>query len=181
MSDQPADAQSAQSTSSHSDGHTSVPGPQTNITGNVHGHVYSGAIGQVGDRSIDIGGGDYYERSTIIQSPTPDRPLFVGVPGRPALFVGRASLEQALVRQLCAGTTTALSVEGLPGVGKTTLAVMLAHHPRIRARFSDGILWGGALAGDRSDFWWERSPGRMLVGRWTPFSGKRPAVLEAAT
>ena len=37
----------------------------------------------------------------------------------------------------------ALAAEGLPGVGKTTLAVALAHHPRILTHFRDGILWAG--------------------------------------
>ncbi len=37
----------------------------------------------------------------------------------------------------------ALSAEGLPGVGKTTLAVALAYHPAILSHFSDGVLWAG--------------------------------------
>jgi tetratricopeptide (TPR) repeat protein/transcriptional regulator with XRE-family HTH domain len=35
------------------------------------------------------------------------------------------------------------AVNGLPGVGKTTLAVALAHDKEIRAHFYDGILWVG--------------------------------------
>jgi hypothetical protein len=38
-----------------------VHGPQTNITGDVHAPIYSGNIGQIGDRNINLGGGNYYE------------------------------------------------------------------------------------------------------------------------
>ena len=44
-----------------------------------------------------------------------------------------------MVRELRSGKD--LAVEGLPGVGKTTLAVAIAHHPGIRRRFKDGVLW----------------------------------------
>jgi hypothetical protein len=36
-------------------------GPQTNITGNVQSSVYSGNIGQIGNRTINTGGGTYVE------------------------------------------------------------------------------------------------------------------------
>jgi hypothetical protein len=39
-----------------------VHGPQTNITGDVHGSVYSGNIGQIGNRTVNTGGGTYVER-----------------------------------------------------------------------------------------------------------------------
>ncbi|GAC1427230.1 MAG: hypothetical protein PVS3B3_03940 [Ktedonobacteraceae bacterium] len=38
---------------------------------------------------------------------------------------------------------TTLAVKGLPGVGKTALAVALAHDTEVRTHFSDGILWAG--------------------------------------
>jgi len=37
----------------------------------------------------------------------------------------------------------AISTQGMGGVGKTTLATMIAYHEAIRAHFSDGILWAG--------------------------------------
>ena len=43
-----------------------VHGPQTNIGGDVHGSVYSGNIGQIGDRHVDTGGGTYFERDANI-------------------------------------------------------------------------------------------------------------------
>ncbi|MEZ4728428.1 MAG: tetratricopeptide repeat protein [Caldilineaceae bacterium] len=69
--------------------------------------------------------------------------LFVGVLRLPNHFVGRDELVEELANQLIAGSHLALSAEGLPGVGKTTLAVALAHHPRILDHFHDGVLWAG--------------------------------------
>ena len=69
--------------------------------------------------------------------------LFVDVPTLPNYFVGRDDLLTDLVGPLTSGESLALSAEGLPGVGKTTLAVALAHHPNVLAHFSDGVLWAG--------------------------------------
>ena len=57
----------------------------------------------------------------------------------PPDFVGRNQEIERMVRELRSGKD--LAVEGLPGVGKTTLAVAIAHHPGIRRRFKDGVLW----------------------------------------
>ncbi len=65
--------------------------------------------------------------------------VYVGVPPMPPHFVGRGDLVQKMVRQFRSGED--LAVEGLPGVGKTTLAVALARHLRVRRNFKDGILW----------------------------------------
>ena len=70
-------------------------------------------------------------------------PLWANVPALPNHFLGRDALVDNLVQRLLAGQSTALLAEGLPGVGKTTLAVVLAHHPAILAHFSDGVLWAG--------------------------------------
>jgi hypothetical protein len=79
----------------------------------------------------------------IIQAPRELPPLWVNVPILPREFVGRDELVAGLVARLLAGQSTALSAEGLPGVGKTALAVVLAHHPAVLAHFTDGILWAG--------------------------------------
>jgi hypothetical protein len=127
--------------------------PQANITGDPQGSIYSGNIGQVGDRHTNTGGGAYVEgdvsadtfiaRDQINLIFQQERRLFAGVPGRPNHFLGRMDLVDRLVDRLCAGATTALSAEGLPGVGKTTLAVMLAHHRALLQHFQDGVLWAG--------------------------------------
>ncbi len=69
--------------------------------------------------------------------------VYANVPTMPTHFVGREVQVGQLVAQLTDGHTLALSTDGLPGVGKTTLAVALAHHGDILRHFSDGILWGG--------------------------------------
>jgi tetratricopeptide (TPR) repeat protein len=78
----------------------------------------------------------------IIEKATkPDAPaVYYGAPSKPPPdFVGRSQEIARMVRELQSGKD--LAVEGLPGVGKTTLAVAIAHHPGIRRRFKDGVLW----------------------------------------
>jgi tetratricopeptide (TPR) repeat protein len=66
-------------------------------------------------------------------------------PPRPAhQLMGRADLLQELKGRLMSGSDTALTaLNGLPGVGKTTLAIELAHDPEILSHFEDGVLWVG--------------------------------------
>lgn len=73
-------------------------------------------------------------------------------------IVGRDELMARLHTQLLAGNNIALSaINGLPGVGKTTLATLLAHDPTIRTQFPDGVLWVG-LGRDPDVF--------QLLGQW---------------
>lgn len=59
-------------------------------------------------------------------------------------FVGRLRERSTIKARLRAGSSVLLTtVEGIPGVGKTTLAIAMAHDPEIRAYFQDGILWAG--------------------------------------
>lgn len=59
-------------------------------------------------------------------------------------FVGRERDIIAIKQQLRGrGSQAFTALNGLPGVGKTALAVTLAHDPEIRAYFSDGVLWAG--------------------------------------
>lgn len=59
-------------------------------------------------------------------------------------LMGREYLLAQLKAHLLAGNTLVLSVlQGLPGVGKTALALALAHDPEVQAHFADGILWTG--------------------------------------
>ena len=88
-------------------------------------------------------GGNLTISGVTVQLPAKLPPLWVNVPSLPNHFLGRDVLVDDLVARLLAGHSPALSAEGLPGVGKTTLAVVLAHHPGILAHFSDGVLWAG--------------------------------------
>ncbi|HRJ44638.1 MAG: ATP-binding protein [Caldilineaceae bacterium] len=75
--------------------------------------------------------------------PPERQPLWVDVPSLTAHFIGRDTIVADLSARLTAGGSVALSAEGKPGVGKTTLAVALAHHREVLAHFSDGVLWAG--------------------------------------
>src|SRR5260370_35848835 len=71
-------------------------------------------------------------------------PLVFLAPPRPREFVGRDKLLNDLKQQLFIGKTLALfAFDGLPGIGKTTMAVALAYDPDILKHFSDGVLWAG--------------------------------------
>jgi tetratricopeptide (TPR) repeat protein len=68
-------------------------------------------------------------------------PFFYNVPRRPPRsLVGRASVVQQVKQRLFDGEDIALH-GGLPGVGKTTVAVHLANDHEVVARFPDGVLW----------------------------------------
>jgi tetratricopeptide (TPR) repeat protein len=95
-------------------------------------HVHAGRDIRIGDTT-----NHYYGAA--------ERPpaLHVGVPPMPAHFVGREPLVAEVAQRLVAGLTLALSADGLPGVGKTTLAVALAYRREVLDHFTDGVLWGG--------------------------------------
>ncbi|TMC21421.1 MAG: tetratricopeptide repeat protein [Chloroflexi bacterium] len=56
-------------------------------------------------------------------------------------LLGRDLLLQQLEERIL--DTQRIAMHGLPGVGKTALAIALTHSAKIRARFCDGILWAG--------------------------------------
>jgi tetratricopeptide (TPR) repeat protein len=65
------------------------------------------------------------------------------IPLQPAIrLVGRdVELTRLKIRLLNSGNVALAALNGLPGVGKTALAIELVHDKEIRAHFSDGILW----------------------------------------
>lgn len=76
-------------------------------------------------------------------APTTELHPFLAPP-RPHNLVGRQDELKALKAQLLSeGAQTPLALYGLPGVGKSSLAIELAHDPEILATFEDGVLWAG--------------------------------------
>ena len=91
----------------------------------------------------DLAIGAIHIGDNYITQPAERPPLWVRVPGLPAHFLGRDALLDDLVERLLRDGAPAVAIHGLPGVGKSTIAVMLAHHKRLLAHFSDGVLWAG--------------------------------------
>jgi tetratricopeptide (TPR) repeat protein len=88
----------------------------------------------------------------------------------PHEVIGRDELVTVLKEQLFAGHSLALSaINGLPGVGKTTLAVLLAHDNDVQSHFPDGVLWVG-LGRDPDVF--------HQLGAWAEIVGVDSAELE---
>ena len=65
--------------------------------------------------------------------------LFRAPSGLEHALVGREPLLQTLKQRLFSGENIALT--GLPGAGKTALAVTLAHDTKVQEHFRDGVLW----------------------------------------
>ncbi len=85
----------------------------------------------------------------------------------PVHLVGREDELAELKQRLRSGDSVAMSaLHGLPGVGKTTLAVTLAHDAEMRAHFRDGILWAGL--GPTPDVSSVLSRWSLLLGIATP-------------
>ncbi len=84
-------------------------------------------------------------------SPAPlTQPLFLADPSIPdtlnstSSLLGRTGLLARLKQQIFEGDNLALTaLNGLPGIGKTSLAVALAADQQVQSRFRDGILWAG--------------------------------------
>ncbi|EFH86080.1 tetratricopeptide repeat protein [Ktedonobacter racemifer] len=79
--------------------------------------------------------------STTIYDPMLPSRLTSDIP-----LVGRDALLQRLkelLQPISPHRSTRLVLQGLPGVGKTTLAMELAAHEEIRSWYPDGILWAG--------------------------------------
>lgn len=83
-----------------------------------------------------------------------------------ARLVGRKDLLARLKEFLCGDAKpVTVALNGLPGVGKTALAIELAYDPEVRAHFPDGILWAGL--GLKPDV-------MELLSRWGALLGVSP-------
>lgn len=67
--------------------------------------------------------------------------LSTHVPHLPRNFVPRAEELTALAATLLSESDEPVVVHGMPGIGKTVLAIALAHDKRVRESFPDGVLW----------------------------------------
>jgi tetratricopeptide (TPR) repeat protein len=114
---------------------------------------------EIGTVRFTVAGGGHLER------------LFVGVPSLSGSLVGRGQAIQDLQAQLTMGYAVArVSLHGLPGAGKSTLAQALIYDHAVLEHFGGGVLW--AALGPQGD------PG-VVLGRWGDALGHD--VSEAAT
>ena len=90
---------------------------------------------------VYTGGGDFINRAFITQEAKPEPPFTWGLPPKPIKFVGRQRLVGALTTAMLDGVGTPLVLEGLPGVGKSSLAYHLIEQRAIQDHFKDGLLW----------------------------------------
>lgn len=118
--------------------------------------------------------------------PAPASSIPFLAPPRPVhALVGRDDLLGRVKRQLMNGYNCALTaLNGLPGVGKTTLAVALAHDPVIRNHFPDGVLWVGLGRHPNTLFWlgiWAAAVGisEEAIARYADVT-QRAAAVHAA-
>lgn len=88
-----------------------------------------------------------------------------------APLIGRDT-ERSQLRQTVFQARAYAALSGLPGIGKTTLALDLVHDPDVRAHFHDGILW--ARLGATPDF-------QALFKRWGVLLGLLPEQMAACT
>lgn len=95
---------------------------------------------------------DTTEEATLLKAlyVEPQSPRRGSAPPLPPLVVGREISVEELrsglnpTVQSTGGTTVLqvlIAIHGWPGVGKTTLAAVLAHDPAVSRIFSDGVLW----------------------------------------
>ncbi|MFZ6030178.1 MAG: tetratricopeptide repeat protein [Chloroflexota bacterium] len=70
--------------------------------------------------------------------------IFLAPTRSPYALSGRAALLASVKQRLLSRDgSRAYAIHGLPGVGKTALAIELAHDPQILDHFCDGVLWVG--------------------------------------
>lgn len=83
--------------------------------------------------------------NVTLGSGQPRTPLgpFATVPPLPPAFLDRPEYSEPLIEKLlsCSVTLGVTAIEGMGGVGKTTMALALCHDVRARAAFADGIVW----------------------------------------
>lgn len=104
-------------------------------------------------------------RTSFLTDPTIPEAL-----GSTESLLGRDGLLRQIKQCLLEGNTLALTaLNGLPGIGKTTLAVALIKDQEVQTHFRDGILWAGL--GPRPNV-------LGLLTRWGSLLGIKPSDVE---
>jgi hypothetical protein len=83
-------------------------------------------------------------KSPVIQAATAVTAMASVLPPLPSLVIGRDEALQEIKGRLGSGSADMRAItviQGWPGVGKSSLAAMLAHDQDIAQRFPDGVLW----------------------------------------
>lgn len=94
----------------------------------------------LGGRSA-IGEHAIYIENQIVAAAKPPSPLDVAVPTpRDEGLIGRQDIIDESVARLLGGHSVSL-LSGLPGAGKTALAIQIAQDPRVVDHFADGCMW----------------------------------------
>ncbi|HEY0014859.1 MAG TPA: TIR domain-containing protein [Longimicrobium sp.] len=75
------------------------------------------------------------------QAPAPRLGELYRVPSMPSMLVERDEILEEVKKSVFESGSQATILEGPAGIGKTTLAIALAHDEGVRRRFSDGVLW----------------------------------------
>jgi len=144
-------------------------------TGEGPQHTVQEAVAKYRSQVIQVG--NYYAGAELppVQAP-------VSLPPLPQPLVGRDVQAQELLTLLDAGhadgqrTTAVIAVTGLPGVGKTALALHAAHHARDAERWFDG----GVLYADLRGY---NASGKLtsdqVLSRWLRDLGTRDADMPA--
>jgi hypothetical protein len=107
------------------------------------------AQAEIGNNVIDMKADirSLLEKTEIAQQAVRDMPTAKSgsAPPLPALVIGREddlrNLKARLLRTDQTSPQILTAIRGWPGVGKTTIASVLAHDPDIASAFPDGILW----------------------------------------
>lgn len=107
------------------------------------------------------------------KAPAPAGPLYdpaIPVNSSSLVLVGREPVLEQLRQRLCVdGAASSVALLGLPGMGKTSLALALAADDCLREHFGAGVLWAGL--GQEADVLGH-------VARWGKLLGVAPSDVE---
>ena len=117
---------------------------------------------------------DNDDQSSVIQGFVRDPSIPELSPGTEGLIGRENLLHQIQQRLFMDGGGASVALHGLPGVGKTTLALQIAHDKRVLVHFRDGILWAGL--GTESNVLGHLSRWGRLLGVASPTVAKQGTI-----